>query len=70
MAMPTILSIPDPRTLSAKTLWEDPCITLERILEVKAQGGPPGEGGPNLGDNRGFLGPLNVSASSSTTGFC
>ena len=22
-------------------LWEDPCITLERDLEARAQGGPP-----------------------------
>jgi hypothetical protein len=25
-----------------KGLWEDPCITLERDLEARAQGGSPG----------------------------
>lgn len=47
-----------PTTLS-KMIWEDPCITLERDLEVRAQGGPPGDQ-PQWAP-RGVLGPLSVS---------
>ena len=40
----------------AKALWEDPAITLERDLEVRAQEGPGGSFSP-----QGVLGPFNVS---------
>lgn len=70
MAMPnTILSVADPLTLSDKKLWEDPGLTLERALQVNAQGGPPAGGPPDAGPDRGFLGPLSVSAGQGT-GFC
>ena len=39
-----------------KGVWEDPCITLERDLDVRAQGGPPDPGGFRSGP--GYLGPL------------
>ena len=61
MAMPTSLSTSESLTLSAKMQWEDPCLTLERALEAKAQGGPPGGGPPEGGFDRGFLGPLSAS---------
>ncbi len=67
MAMPTTLSAPVFHTLPAKKYWEDPCCTLERALEVKAQGGPPGGGPPESGFDRGFLGPLSASGGS---GYC
>lgn len=37
-----------------KGLWEDPCITLERDLEVRAQSGPP----DSQFTPRGVLGPM------------
>lgn len=61
MAMSTSLPVSDPSALPAKKVWEDPCLTLERTLELRAQGGPfpgrPPEGGPYPG----FLGPLGAS---------
>lgn len=66
MAMPTTLSV-DPDALFAKNVWEDPAITLERALEVRAQGGPPAGGPPESGPNLGFLGPLDTSG---TAGQC
>ncbi len=42
----------------AKGLWEDPCITLERDLEARAQGGPPNP--ENQFAPRGVLGPLSA----------
>jgi len=60
----TITSVADPLTLSDKKLWEDPGMTLERALQVKAQGGPPVGGPPEGGMERGFLGPLNISIGS------
>lgn len=47
-----------------KALWEDPALTLERALEVRAQGGPPAGGPPQAGPNLGFIGPLNTSGDS------
>jgi hypothetical protein len=41
----------DPLAFPAKAQWEDPAITLERALEVRAQGGPPVGGPPQLGPN-------------------
>lgn len=38
-----------------KQLWEDPCISFERELEVRAQGHPP-NGSSSW--QQGFLGPL------------
>lgn len=70
MAQPTHSTVSDPATLFAKKLWEDPYLTLERGLEVKAQGGPSGDGAPDFSPNAGFLGTLNVSAVSSDQGFC
>lgn len=67
MTLPTTLSTLDPLTLSTKMLWEDPCMILERALEVRAQGGPPGGGPPEGGLDRGFLGPLSASGGS---GYC
>lgn len=46
----------DRLALPAKAEWEDPAVTLERDLEVRAQENPPGSG-----PDRGFLGPLNTS---------
>lgn len=51
----------DPLAFPARAQWEDPAITLERALEVRAQGEPPVGGPPQLGPNQGFLGPLNGS---------
>ncbi len=61
MAMSTSLSVSELPTSPVKGLWEDPCITLERALEVRAQGGPPAGGPPQSGPNLGFVGPLNGS---------
>ena len=41
----------------AKAEWEDPAITLERELEVRAQGGPSGNSGPVPG----AIGPFGDS---------
>jgi hypothetical protein len=54
MAQPTVSSTADPLTIPARRSWEDPCLTLERDLEARAQGGP---------DTQGMLGPLNISGS-------
>lgn len=51
----------DQPTPSAKRFWEDPCITLERDLELRAQGGPPGSGPDAPWRPPGMLGPLNTS---------
>jgi hypothetical protein len=59
MSNPTIVISGDQPATISKMLWEDPCITLERDLEVLAQGGPPGEQ-PQWAP-KGFLGPLSVS---------
>lgn len=67
MLTSTIADLIDPLALPAKAVWEDPDITLERDLEVRAQGGPPIGGPPELGSNRGFLGPLSASGGS---GYC
>lgn len=67
MAMSTTLSTA-PDVLSAKNVWEDPCVTLERALEVRAQGGPPAGGPPESGPSLGFLGPLNGSPPSGNCG--
>lgn len=45
-----------------KNLWEDPCITLERDLEVRAQGGPSDPLSP-----QGMLGPFNASGDACIT---
>ena len=50
------------RAAAPKGLWEDPCITLERDLEVRAQGGP----GDSF-SNPGMLGPLNASGDACIT---
>ena len=63
----TISSYSDQVSLPAKSLWEDPFITLERDLEVSAQGGPPGGGPAKPWAAPGFLGPLGTSG---TTGGC
>lgn len=56
MATPTNLNPSDRLVLSAKLEWEDPAITLERDLEVRAQGGPGDSYSP-----QGVLGPFNQS---------
>ena len=48
----------------AKALWEDPALTLERALEVRAQDGPPAGGPSQPGSNLGFVGPLSASGGS------
>ncbi len=45
-----------PAVSEGKNLWEDPCITLERDLEVRAQGGPSDPLSP-----QGMMGPFNTS---------
>jgi hypothetical protein len=60
-----VLGQPSP---ADRKFWEDPCLTLERALEVSAQGGrPPTGGGPEFRPDRGFLGPLGTSGG---TGSC
>ena len=68
MQTSTIASYSDQLPASTKHLWEDPCITVERDLEVSAQGGPPPSDAPGLGPNRGFLGPLSTSGAKGTCG--
>lgn len=68
MAMSTSLSFSDLPALSGKLCWEDPAITLERALEVRAQDGPPVGGPPQLGPNQGFLGPLSGSGGGGNCG--
>lgn len=65
--MPTVVPPVVSLTPTAKAVWEDPAITLERALEVRAQGGPPPGGPPNAGPNLGFVGPL---AGSPPSGDC
>jgi hypothetical protein len=49
------ISSDDTRNAAAlKGLWEDPCITLERELEARAQGGSPDSQSELLG----ILGPM------------
>jgi hypothetical protein len=55
--------VPEPK---ARKRWEEPCIVLERGLEVSAQGSPPGSN-PFQPPN-GFLGPLGTSGGSGTCG--
>jgi hypothetical protein len=43
---------------AARKRWEEPCIVIERSLEVSAQGGRPG--GPP-GQPFGYMGPLTGS---------
>ena len=64
MQTSTISSHLDQLPSSAKHLWEDPCITVERILEVSAQDRPPGSGPSRPGAGPGFLGPLSTSGGS------
>jgi len=59
MSNPTIEYFGDQPTVNSKMAWEEPCITLERDLEVRAQGGPPGDQ-PQWAP-RGFLAPLGTS---------
>jgi len=49
----------EPSMLLPKLTWEDPCLTLERVLEAKAQGGPPNDTVP--WQFSGYLGPLGTS---------
>jgi hypothetical protein len=51
----------------SKLSWEDPCITLERDLEVRAQSRPPTGGAPEFGPLNGFLAPMGTSGG---TGQC
>lgn len=62
MATPTNLNPSDRLVLSAKLEWEDPAITLERDLEVRAQGGPGDSFSP-----QGGLGPFNASGDACIT---
>jgi hypothetical protein len=58
------LTGPEP---TARKHWEEPCIALERSLQVSAQGGPPSgapPGGP--GPQFGFMGPLTGSGQTGT----
>jgi hypothetical protein len=59
MSNPTIVISGDQPATISKMLWEDPCITLERDLEVRAQGGPPNFGPQGIPN--GSLRPLNAS---------
>ncbi len=54
----SLLSYDQPSALVKKT-WEEPSITLERPLEARAEGTPPG-GGP-WAPLPGFLGPFSGS---------
>ena len=66
MPTSTISSYSDQHPLPAKSPWEDPFITVERELEVSAQGGPPGGGPARPGSAPGFLGPLGTSGGTGT----
>lgn len=55
MSTNLIISSLDQPTTQVKKLWEDPCITLERELEARAQDGPPDGLAPW---QRGIVGPL------------
>lgn len=61
MPTPTVVTPIDPLVLPAKAIWEDPALTLERDLHVRAQGGPPTGGPSQFGPNSGFVGPLSGS---------
>ena len=54
----------DPLAFSAKAPWEDPAITLERRLEARGQGGPPGD---SLGPSGPMFGPFNTSGNDCMT---
>lgn len=56
----TVNSI-DQFALLAKAEWEDPAITLERNLEVRAQEGPTGDSWSSLG----ALSPFSLSGDGS-----
>ena len=66
MPTSTISSYSDQLPSLAKNLWEDPFISVERGLEVSAQGGPPGDGPAKPGPAPAFLGPLGTSGGSGT----
>lgn len=61
MQTSTTANLIDPLAPPAKAIWEDPALTLERDLQVRAQEGPPAGGPPQIGPNRGFIGPLSGS---------
>jgi hypothetical protein len=63
MATPTNFNPSDRLVSPAKAEWEDPAVTLERDLEVRAQENPPG-----AGPDQGFLGPLNSSGTPTPPG--
>lgn len=62
MSTLTTAHLIDPLGPSAKAEWEDPAITLERDLEVRAQGGPGDSFSP-----QGGLGPFNASGDACIT---
>lgn len=53
-----LLRIEDQSAGAVKGFWEDPSIILERDLEARAQGGPPGS--PDQSVPRGVLGPFST----------
>lgn len=57
MAISTPSNPSDRLALPAKAEWEDPAVTLERDLEVRAQENPP-----RAGSDLGVLGPLSLSS--------
>jgi hypothetical protein len=64
MSVSSFSSLSDLSTSFAKKTWEDPCFTVERMLEVSAQGRPPTGGAPEFRPFQGFLGPLSTSGGS------
>ena len=66
MPISTISSYSDQLLSPAKSLWEDPLITVERNLEASAQGGPPGNGPVEQWGGPGSLAPFATSGSRAT----
>lgn len=52
-----------PQASSEKTLWEDPCLVVERNLVARAQGTGPNTSGPsfNFNNESSPLGALSAS---------